>query len=267
MTHASALYFGKVMHRRTRPKVHVLNYRVFWTLFDLDEIEALDRRLRFFSLDRFNLVSFHRKDHGDGSDTPLREQIEPWLEKAGVDIEGGAIRLLTMPRILGYVFNPISIYYCHHSDGRLLALVYEVTSTFGIRHSYVVPVCADDVAKGRFKQATGKALYVSPFMGMEMDYAFRGHVPSEVLDVSIDGLDAQGPLIHATMAARRVELTDRKLLSAFVRFPLLTLKVVAAIHWEALKLWLKGVGLTQQPAPASQPVTIQTAPVAGRLNP
>lgn len=265
MTQASALYRGGVMHRRLRPKVHELNYRVFWLLLDLAEIEGLDRRLRLFSRNRFNLLSFHDRDHGDGSGSALRPQIEAWLERGGIAIGDGPIRLLTMPRVLGYVFNPISLYYCYYADGRLAAIVYEVTSTFGVRHAYVVPVPDEDQAAGLIRQGAAKALYVSPFMGMEMDYEFLGNAPGQQLDLTITGLDAEGVLITAAMAAERRPLADREIWSAAVTLPFMTLKVMAAIHWEAWKLWLKGVRLTRQPPPAWEPVTIQRHARESRL--
>ena len=265
MTQASALYRGGVMHRRLRPKAHQLNYSVFWLLLDLAEIDSLDRRLRLFSRNRFNLLSFHDKDYGDGSGAALRPQIEAWLSRAGIDIGDGPVRLLTMPRVLGYVFNPISLYYCHQIDGRLAAMVYEVTSTFGVRHAYVIPVPEADQAAGLIRQGAAKALYVSPFMGMEMDYEFRGHAPGQGLDMTISGVDAEGLLITAAMSAQRRPLEDRDLASAAVALPMMTLKVMAAIHWEALKLWLKGVRLTRQPPPAWEPVTIQRRARESRL--
>lgn len=258
MTQASALYRGGVMHRRLRPRIHQLNYRVFWLLLDLDELDGLDQRLRLFSRNRFNLLSFYDRDYGDGSGEALRLQIETWLQRAGINLEGGSIRLLTMPRVLGYVFNPISLYYCHKADGRLGAVVYEVTSTFGVRHAYVIPIPPEDQKSGLIRQGAAKALYVSPFMGMEMDYDFRGRVPEDHLDMTINGLDVEGVLITASLSAERRELTDASLLSAAVALPFLTFKVVAAIHWEALKLWLKRVPLTRQPPPADEQVTIQT---------
>ncbi|WP_313002105.1 DUF1365 family protein [Brevundimonas sp.] len=265
MTQASALYRGGVMHRRLRPKVHELNYRVFWLLLDLAEIEGLDRRLRLFSRNRFNLLSFHDRDHGDGSGDALRPQIEAWLQRARISIGDGPIRLLTMPRVLGYVFNPISVYYCHQVDGRLAAIVYEVTSTFGVRHAYVVPVPDEDQAAGLIRQAAAKALYVSPFMDMEMDYEFLGHTPGQRLDLTVTGLDAKGVLITAAMSAERRPLADREIWSAAIALPFMTLKVMAAIHWEAWKLWLKGVRLTRQPPPAWEPVTIQRQARESRL--
>lgn len=243
----SALYSGQVMHHRLRPREHTLRYRVFWMLLDLDELDQMSRSLRFFSRNRFNLMGFHDADHGDGSETPLRVQATRLLERRGVDIGSGAIRLLTMPRVLGYVFNPISLYYCHRPDGALAAMIYEVTSTFRERRAYVLPVAPEDGRVGRIDQATGKGLYVSPFMDMDMRYAFKGSVPDERLDLAIDGLDSQGLLIAAAMRGRRRALSDRALLAAMAAMPLLTIKVVAAIHWEALKLWLKGVPLTRKP--------------------
>ena len=267
MTHASALYRGAVMHLRRRPKPHRLSYRVFWLLLDLAEIDDLDRRLRLFSRGRSNLLSFHDRDHGDGSGEALRSQVEALLDRAEIDIGRGAIRLLTMPRVLGYVFNPISLYYCHMTDGRLAAVVYEVTSTFGVRHAYVIPVLEEDQRAGIIRQGAAKALHVSPFLGMEMDYEFRGRAPGERLELTITGLDVEGPLITAVMRGDRRPLQDRNLLSAALAVPLLTVKVIAAIHWEALKLWLKGVPLAVQPPPEpeQEPVTSQRRAQESRL--
>lgn len=249
----SALYSGDVVHARLRPRRHRLRYRVFWLLLDLAELDTIDRRLRLLSRNRFNLLGFHDRDHGDGSGRPLRDQILELLDREGVDIGAGAIRLLTMPRVLGYVFNPISLYYCHRPDGRLAAMVYEVTSTFGERHAYVLPVAAGDAAEDRIRQTADKRLYVSPFMTMGMRYDFRGKAPSEALTLLIDGFDREGLLIATAMRGRRRPLTDRTLLTAALAMPLLTLKVTAGIHWEALRLWLKGVPLTSRVLPPAVP--------------
>ena len=137
----SAIYHGQVVHTRFRPVRHRLKHRLMWLLLDLDELPMLARRLRLFSLNRFNLVDFRDRDHGDGSSTALRAQIEAALASAGLEPDGGAIRVLCMPRVLGTVFNPLSVFFCHRADGRLRAMLYEVNNTFGDRHSYLHPNC------------------------------------------------------------------------------------------------------------------------------
>ena len=136
----SSVYFGTVLHQRLRPVRHELSYRVFSLLLDLDEIPALAARLRLFSHNRFNLFSFHDRDHGARRPGPSRLHIEGQLARAGIALDGGAIRLLCFPRVLGYVFNPLSIYFCHHRDGELRAILYEVKNTFGEQHGYLIPV-------------------------------------------------------------------------------------------------------------------------------
>jgi DUF1365 family protein len=241
------------MHRRIKPKAHKLRYRVFWTLLDLDELPALGKALRLFSLERFNLFGFYTADHGDGSPVPLRIQAEKHLMDAGIDLDGGRINLLCMPRILGFAFNPISVYYCYRRDGDLAALIYEVHNTFGQRHSYLIPV--DAASDETLEQRCLKSFYVSPFMDMEISYTFRIQRPDERVALTIQGADAQGPVIVASLAGQRRVLTDGTLLKTFFVFPLLTLTVVAGIHWEALKLWIKGMRLRPRP-PAPGAVTI-----------
>ena len=252
----SCLYTGTVMHRRIKPRAHKLRYRVFWTLLDLNELPALGQTLRLFSLERFNLFGFYTADHGDGSSTPLRVQAEKHLMDAGIDLDGGTIKLLCMPRILGFVFNPISVYYCYRRDGALAALIYEVHNTFGQRHSYLIPI---DTASEALEQRCLKSFYVSPFMDMEISYTFRIQKPDERVALTIQGADAQGPVIVASLAGQRRNLTDGTLLKTFFVFPLLTLTVVAGIHWEALKLWIKGMRLRPRP-PAPGAITIVRQP-------
>lgn len=242
---ASAIYVGEVSHRRLRPRVHALRYRIFMLLLDLDELPALARGLRVFSLGRFNLFGFQERDHGDGSATPLRDQIEAQLDAEDLSIAGGPIRLLCLPRVLGYVFNPLSLYFCHRPDGVLKAIVYEVSSTFGERHSYVIP--AETEEGGPIRQRARKRLHVSPFLDMDMDYAFRIVPPGATTTVAIDAHDAEGPILFASFAGDRRPLTDAGLWGAFFTHPLLTLKVMAGIHWEAVRLVAKGIKLRGGP--------------------
>lgn len=256
MSLASALYVGRVMHQRLRPVRHRLGYRVFWLLLDLDELADLDRRLRLFSLDRFNLFSLHQRDHGDGRG--LRAHVEQQLAAAGLP-GGGPIRLLSMPRILGHVFNPLSVYFCHRPDGGLQAILYEVNNTFGERHSYLIPVDDADARSGCLTQQCDKHFHVSPFLDLDMRYGFRIQPPAPDradLAIRVNVSDAEGAVLHARLDAQRRPLGDAALLRVFFTHPLLTLKVVAAIHWEALKLWTQGVRLHAHPAPPAAPVSI-----------
>lgn len=250
MTVRSALYRGIVTHERLRPKPHLLRYRVFWLLADLDRLDADLAGLKLMRRNRWGLLSFHDRDHGDGGGASLRAQVAARLSRAGVAPATGSILLLTMPRVLGYVFNPISVYYCHNADGHLVANVYEVTSTFGVRHAYVLPVHGDDVQAGRIRQSASKALHVSPFMPMDVAYAFKGAAPDKHLRLAVNCADDEGPLLNTAIAAQRRALTDREILGAWLSHPLMTIKVVAGIHWEALRIWLKGVPPTPDaPAP------------------
>jgi DUF1365 family protein len=254
MSIASAIYRGTVAHRRLRPKAHFLKYRAFWLLFDLDELPKLGRSLRLFSHNRFNLFSFHDRDHGDSSGGSLRAWVEGHLMEAGIAADGGPIRLLCLPRILGYVFNPISVYFCYLRDGTLNAILYEVNNTFGQRHSYLIPV---EPGQGRtILQSCPKRLYVSPFNDMDMSYAFKIQPPEASVTVGVDALDQSGLVITTALSGRRRDLSDRAMMSVFFGHPLLTLKVIAAIHWEALRLWLKGVKITRRPPGPEQPVSL-----------
>ncbi len=250
---ASGLYLGRVMHRRTQPRVHQLAYRIFSLLLDLDEIDALDGRLRLFSRGRFNLLAFHDRDHGDGGSVPLRAQVERHLADAGMPISGGAIRLLTMPRLFGFAFNPLSVYFCHRPDGALAAILYEVNNTFGQRHSYLLPV--DATQRGPVRQTIPKRFHVSPFMGMDMTYDFTVTPPGERLSIAILVSDDRGPVFTAALSADRRALTDASLARALLAYPLMTLKVVAGIGWEALKLWFKRVGVYHLPPAPDRAVT------------
>jgi DUF1365 family protein len=258
----SALYAGSVMHHRLRPREHRLRYSIFYLLLDLDEIDALANRLRLFSHNRFNLFSFHDRDHGEGTESP-RDRIIRHLDQAGIETDG-PILLLTIPRILGYAFNPLSIYFCHRHDGILSAIFYEVNNTFGQRHNYLIPVAPGTT--GPVRQESQKSFYVSPFMTTDMVYSFSIVPPGKDVSVSVIGRDDDGPLIVARLTAVRQELSDASLVRAFFVYPLLTFKVIAGIYWEALLIWLKGIRLYPRPSPPDRPVTIgrEATPGSGR---
>lgn len=185
MSFASCIYQGTVMHRRTRPRAHKLSYSVTSFLLDLDELPRLDRAIAGFAYNRAGLFSFHDRDHGPGDGTALRPWVEGHLKAAGIDLAGGPIRLLCYPRTLGYVFNPISVYFCYRGE-QLVAILHQVTNTFHERHTYLIPADApgDD---GLIRQTCAKALYVSPFIAMDMTYHFQIRAPAEDFALAIKG--------------------------------------------------------------------------------
>ena len=232
----SALYTCSVTHRRLTPRAHRFRYRVFCLLLDLDELDRMSSRLALFSRNRANLFCLYDRDHGDGSEMPLRKQIARTLAQAGIAFTGGSVRLLCMPRTLGYSFNPLSIYFCAHPDGTSAAVVYEVHNTFGERHSYVIRA----ETGGRLHQSCKKAFYVSPFLDMDLRYDFGVHLPGEKLSVFIRASKGDEIVMTACLTGERRPLTDTMLLRLFIAMPVVTLKVIGAIHWQAVRLWLKG---------------------------
>jgi DUF1365 family protein len=243
----SCLYEGEVMHCRLRPVRHRFVYRVFSLLLDIDEIPRLARRLVLFSHNRFNLLAFCDRDHGPRDGSPLRPWIERHLAAEGIDLQNGRILVLCLPRLLGYVFNPLSLYWCYDAAGRLRAILYEVKNTFGEQHAYLLRVPPGRSADVPIYQRAAKIFHVSPFIGMAAVYRFRVREPEDRLSIHIREEDAEGDLLVAAHTGARRPLGDPALLRACLLFPLVTLKVIAAIHWQAFKLWRKGVRLHGRP--------------------
>ena len=262
---SSALFAGVVTHARLRPLQHRLAYRVSSLLLDLDELDDLNGRLRLFSVDRFNLFSFHSKDRSDGSGGSLRNQIERSIAAAHVAWDGGPIRLLTMPRILGWSFNPLSVFFCYRRSGEVAAILWQVDNTFGERHGYFIPV--EDQQSGEIRQSCAKCFYVSPFMDMNLKYDFRVRPPGETFSIVINVSDENGVVLNAHHHGKRIELTDRALLSAFAALPLQTLSVAGGIAWEAWKIWWKGVTIRRRPRPPPKSISIVSTPLHGSRGP
>ncbi|MBW7973181.1 DUF1365 domain-containing protein [Bradyrhizobium sp. BR 10289] len=239
-TAPAALYWGKVMHARWRPVHHRFTYRVMSLLIDLDRLKQADRQSWLFGINRAAPFSFHERDHGDAKIAGLSQYARRLAAERGIDLSMGRVLLLCYPRVLGYVFNPLSIYFCYGASGNLSLLIYEVRNTFGEMHSYILPV-QEDRASSTIRQSHAKAFYVSPFMEMETSYRFSVCPPQQDVSVRILQSSAQGAMFAAAFCGRRRALTNRSLLVALFGLPFLTLKVVAAIHWEAMRLWLKGV--------------------------
>ncbi|MBV1701502.1 MAG: DUF1365 family protein [Hyphomicrobiales bacterium] len=246
---AASLYSGEVMHARLKPMKHKFVYRVFSLLIDVARLPEAGRASRLFSVGRFNLLSFHPRDHAGHKDVPLLVQVQEMLAPAKVVPD--QVLLLCYPRVLGFVFNPLSVYYCLKA-GQPVAIIHEVRNTFGESHSYILPIQPDQMTAEGIQQTCAKRFYVSPFMDMDLFYRFFLTLPGESLIVRIIETSGALPIFIATFHAARQELSSLNVLKAFFGLPLMTGKVVAAIYFEALKLWLKGMRLQPRPkAPLS----------------
>jgi DUF1365 family protein len=251
---AAALFFGDVMHARLRPVGHRFTYRVMSLLIDLDRLDEADHQSALFGVNRAALYSFNEVDHGDRDGSSLRAFAQRRAKETGIDLTGGRVVLLCYPRLLGYTFNPISVYFCHRADGELALIIYEVRNTFGEMHPYVVPVNPGEFSQAGIRQQQDKLFYVSPFVEMATRYRFRVLPPGEAVKLRILETDRDGPLLAATFSGRRRALTTSALAQSFFALPLVTIKIIAAIHWEALRLLVKGVRLVPR-----QKVTVNSS--------
>ena len=231
----SCIYNGEVNHTRFKPVKHFLNYKTFSLFIDLDEIEQLDKSISIFSHNKFNIFSFYNKDHGDRDGNCLKKWVISNLKKYKIEGNISKIKILCYPRIFGYVFNPLSIFYCYEND-KLKSIFYEVKNTFNEQHTYIFKIKDGE----EIKQKCKKKFYVSPFMDMETFYNFKLIDPNQRLSVMIKQTDAEGTVLTATQTGDKKEFNFKQLLINFFRFPLMTLKIISSIHFEALLLWKKG---------------------------
>ncbi len=244
----SALYLGTVRHVRHAVRRHAFAYGIHHLLLNLDELPELDRRLRGFGHNRPALTSFRDSDHLGRGHRPVRDKLGQWLSRQGLALPGGPVLLLTSPRVLGYVFNPVSFYYCLDRDHDLRLVVAEVNNTFGETHLYLLEGLSSGPG-GTVTAAVAKVFHVSPFFRVEGDYRFALSVPGETLRVAIDYRRGGEPQLVATLEERRRELDGATLAGALLRHPHVTARTVALIHWQALRLWLKRVPWYPKPAP------------------
>lgn len=258
---AHAFYRGRVFHRRLIDPKYQFDYRVFNVCLDIDSVPELSKRLKLFSHNRFNLFSFYDADHLDkkasidSTSGVLRGWVELGLQKHGIDLQGGQIRLFCYPRILGFVFNPLSVWYCKNHEGQLVAILCEVRNTFGERHCYLLREPdggAFDLSKAHHHP---KQFHVSPFLPISGDYEFRFSEPAKQLDISIVWLQENERSMVATQRMTQIPINDTTLLKTFFLLPLMTLKVVAAIHWQALKIWLRGARFYKKPKPPEKEIS------------
>lgn len=250
----SAVYEGVVRHRRHLPRSHAFEYRMAQLYLDLDEIDQAFAGRWLWSHNRRNLAEFRRSDYMGPSEVPLAEAVRDRVEACTGQRPDGPIRLLTHLRYFGYVFNPVSFYYCHAADGALSSIVAEITNTpWRERRSYVLPVDAA-CSKGRALQwRFGKNFHVSPFMAMDRDYAWSFTRPGEDLFVHMDVMRKSGREFDATLRLRRRPLTRASLARVLWRYPAMSARIITAIHWQALRLWLKRVPVYPHPSVPDEP--------------
>jgi len=239
----SCIYSGFITHRRFKPKRHFFSYKTFSLLIDLNEIENLGKKINFFSHNRFNILSFYDADHGPRDGSPLIPWVKKTLAEAKINIRSGTIKLLCYPRFFGYAFNPLSIFYCYDENLKLKAILYEVKNTYNEQHTYVFSALP---SSNLILHKCDKKFYVSPFMEMKTFYNFRLLNPEKILNVFIKQSDEEGTLLTACQVGKKIEMSSKNLLFQFLKHPLMSFKVILAIHFEALRLWIKGVKLVKR---------------------
>ncbi|MBI1249918.1 MAG: DUF1365 family protein [Alphaproteobacteria bacterium] len=245
----AGLYFNETVHVRHQPFTRRLRYRLFQLFLDIDTIGETAKRTRLLRYNQSGILSVHDSDHGDRSGAPLRAWAEQAFATASVRLDGGRIFLLCMPRFFGRVFNPLSVYFGYGPDNALRGVIYEVNNTFRETHAYVTPYAPNRVA------SAPKQLHVSPFFDIEGQYHFRVRPPDGAFALSILN-DVEGTVRHtATLNGRRLPLSDATLLRAITSLPLQSIGVMAAIHWEALFIWMRGAGYRAKPPPPRTPLT------------
>ena len=239
MIETSSIYEGIVFHQRLRPKKHRLTYKVFSLLLDLDDLGAVKKFFPLFSINRWGIFSFFEKDHGSMTGTPLKTWVEEQVKSADIEFKELKVKLLCYPRVLGYGFNPLSIYFCYSENEQLVCVIYEVCNTFLERHSYIIPVTS--ALSDTIKQSCKKELYVSPFVDMNAEYRFEISPPDRGISVLIKENDEDGVFLIASFVGKRRNITGLSLFKYIFQYPFMSAKIILGIHWEAVKLWLKGL--------------------------
>ena len=249
----SAIYNGTVIHKRFKPKLHFFKYKVFSLLIDLSDLNILNKNISFFSYNRFNLISFFDKDHGDRDGKSLIEWVKKNLKENKIEHENIKIKLLCYPRILGYVFNPLSVFFIYDNKEKLISILYEVKNTFGEQHTYIFKIRNDNLLKHHCE----KKFHVSPFIEMNCNYFFRILKPSEKISVIIDQYQLNEKILYASQDGTRADFTSSELIKSYLKHPLMTFKIISAIHFEAFKLWIKGIKFIKKKINAKNNITFE----------
>ena len=249
----SSIYNGTVIHKRFKPKSHFFRYKVFSLFIDLSELNILEKKISFFSYNRFNLISFFDKDHGNRDGLSLIEWVKKNLKENRINSEEIKVRLLCYPRILGYVFNPLSVFYVYDKNENLISVLYEVKNTFGEQHTYIFKV-----ENGQLLQHNcSKKFHVSPFIEMNCDYFFKILKPSEKISVIINQYQLKEKILYASQDGTRVDFTSLELIKSYLKHPLMTFKIISAIHFEAFKLWVKGIKFVKKKLKIKNNITFE----------
>jgi uncharacterized protein len=234
----SSIYTGTVIHKRFKPKIHSFNYKVFSLFIDLEELDLMHKELKLFSYGKFNIISFFNNDHGPRDGSSLKNWVLQNLKKNNIETEGVQIKLLCYPRILGYVFNPLSVFYVYDKNSELISILYEVKNTFGEQHVYVFKTKKN---QNLIQHVCKKKFHVSPFIEMDCVYFFRLLKPSNKISVIIDLNDQEGKILYASQNGIKSDLNNKNLIKSYLKHPLMSFKIIFAIHFEAFKLWTKGI--------------------------
>ena len=250
----SFIYSGNVVHKRFKPKVHYFKYKVFSLLIDLSEIESMEKNLKIFSFNKFNIISFYNKDHGARDGSSIKDWVINNLKKNNIDTNDIKIKLLCYPRIFGYVFNPLSVFYIYDKNLNLISILYEVKNTFGEQHTYIFKT---GIRHNLLQHMCKKKFHVSPFIEMNCIYFFRLLKPGNKISVIIDQNDEDGKILYASQDGIKSDLTNVNLIKSYLKHPLMTFKIILAIHFEAFKLWSKGIKFIKKTLKIKNNITIE----------
>ena len=251
----SSIYNGTIIHKRFKPKIHYFKYKVFSLLLDLSELEYLSKKIKFFSHNKFNLISFYEKDHGNRDGSSLVSWVKKNLEDNNINSEKVKIKLLCYPRILGYVFNPLSVFYIYDEGEKLISILYEVKNTFGEQHTYIFKVDSD---QNLYQHNCLKKFHVSPFIEMNCKYFFKLLKPGEKISVIIDQYQTDEKILYASQDGQRVDFNTKELIKSYLKHPLMTFKIILAIHFEAFKLWIKGIKFIKKKLKTKNNITFES---------